>query len=113
MGVTIYVRYRQIQEIGLRHTDVQRAVERLNGRSFWVGMGSCLGVSMVGNFQETNVRIMHYVGAFLAFGLGTVYYWMQVRIVRLQIVNRRLLTYRHRLSSTIQRFFLSKLFFHL
>lgn len=78
MGITIYVRYRQIQEIGLRHSDVHRAVERINGPAFWVGMGSCLGVSIVGNFQETNVRPVHYVGAFLAFGMGTIYYWMQV-----------------------------------
>lgn len=80
LGITIYVRYRQILEIGLRHADVHRMVERINIRSFWVGMGSCLGVSMVGNFQETNVRPVHYAGAFLAFGLGTVYYWMQAYI---------------------------------
>lgn len=78
MGITIYVRLRQIQEISLRHPDVQVAIGRINGSAFWVGMGSCLGVSIVGNFQETNVRPVHYVGAFLAFGLGTVYYWMQV-----------------------------------
>ncbi|XP_058829563.1 DNA damage-regulated autophagy modulator protein 1 [Topomyia yanbarensis] len=80
LGITIYVRFRQIQEISLRHADVQRALERMNGRAFWVGMGSCLGISIVGNFQETNVRIVHYVGAFLAFGLGTLYYWMQAYI---------------------------------
>lgn len=80
LGITIYVRFRQIQEISLRHPDVQVAIGRINGSAFWVGMGSCLGVSIVGNFQETNVRPVHYVGAFLAFGLGTVYYWMQAYI---------------------------------
>lgn len=32
---------------------------------------------MVGNFQETNVRIVHFIGAFCCFGFGTIYYWLQ------------------------------------
>lgn len=77
LGITIYVRYRQIQEICYRHSDVRQALGRCSGTAFWIGIGSCLGISIVGNFQETNVRIAHYVGAFLSFGLGTVYFWMQ------------------------------------
>uniref|UniRef100_A0A182TX38 CWH43-like N-terminal domain-containing protein n=1 Tax=Anopheles melas TaxID=34690 RepID=A0A182TX38_9DIPT len=77
LGITIYVRYRQIQELSFRHSDVRQALGRCSGISFWIGIGSCLGISIVGNFQETNVRIVHYVGAFLSFGLGTVYFWIQ------------------------------------
>ena len=33
--------------------------------------------SMVGNFQETQVVLVHFVGASLAFGLGTLYLWVQ------------------------------------
>uniref|UniRef100_A0A182ML88 CWH43-like N-terminal domain-containing protein n=1 Tax=Anopheles culicifacies TaxID=139723 RepID=A0A182ML88_9DIPT len=77
LGITIYVRYRQIQELSYRHSDVRQALGRYSGISFWIGIGSCLGISIVGNFQETNVRIVHYVGAFLSFGLGTVYFWIQ------------------------------------
>uniref|UniRef100_A0A182YEY7 CWH43-like N-terminal domain-containing protein n=1 Tax=Anopheles stephensi TaxID=30069 RepID=A0A182YEY7_ANOST len=77
LGITIYVRYRQIQELSYRHSDVRQALGRCSDVAFWIGIGSCLGISIVGNFQETNVRIVHYVGAFLSFGLGTVYFWIQ------------------------------------
>lgn len=52
----------------------------MNHKALWIGLGSCLGISIVGNFQETNVRIAHYVGAISCFGCGTIYFWMQVRI---------------------------------
>lgn len=29
-------------------------------------------------FQETNVKYVHYTGAFMCFGFGTVYFWIQV-----------------------------------
>ena len=35
--------------------------------------------SMVGNFQETTVSSVHFIGASLCFGLGTIYIWIQVR----------------------------------
>ena len=34
--------------------------------------------SMVGNFQETTVSSVHFIGASLCFGLGTIYIWIQV-----------------------------------
>ena len=33
---------------------------------------------MVGNFQETTVSSVHFIGASLCFGLGTIYIWIQV-----------------------------------
>ena len=33
---------------------------------------------MVGNFQETTVSSVHFIGASLCFGFGTIYIWMQV-----------------------------------
>ena len=33
---------------------------------------------MVGNFQESQVAFIHFLGATLCFGLGTVYLWTQV-----------------------------------
>lgn len=29
------------------------------------------------NFQETNVRLVHFIGAFTCFGSGTIYFWIQ------------------------------------
>lgn len=49
----------------------------MNWIALWLGIGSSLGCSIVANFQETNVRYMHYVGALNCFGLGTAYFWIQ------------------------------------
>ncbi|VDN04926.1 unnamed protein product [Thelazia callipaeda] len=43
----------------------------------WLGYLSAFGMSMVGNFQEVNMIIVHYTGALLAFGCGLVYTWAQ------------------------------------
>ncbi|XP_063706747.1 DNA damage-regulated autophagy modulator protein 1 [Culicoides brevitarsis] len=80
LGVVIYTRYRQVELISERFADVRAACEHLNSRALRIGFGSCLGIMIVANFQETNVRIVHYVGALLCFGLGTVYFWMQAFI---------------------------------
>ena len=66
--MTIYTRYRQV---------LKDLIGVLNKKSLYVGLASCYGISIVANFQETNVQIMHYVGAFNCFGMGTVYFWMQ------------------------------------
>lgn len=80
MGLVIYIRYRHIIQLYSRHPDLKRFTERMNNKALWIGLGSCLGISIVGNFQETNVRIAHYVGAISCFGCGTVYFWMQAVI---------------------------------
>ena len=46
-----------------------------------LGLLGSLGVSIVGNFQETSVMVAHFVGASLSFGLGTVYLWIQVLVL--------------------------------
>lgn len=79
MAIAVYVRYREIQEID-RTTENNERVENLNKKSIWLGFVAAFGVSIVGNFQETNVFIIHVLGAFLAFGLGTVYICIQVSV---------------------------------
>ena len=66
VGLTIYVRYRQIIHVTDHHEVLRELTEKLNKRSLWIGLVSCYGISIVANFQETNVRPMHYVGAFSA-----------------------------------------------
>lgn len=80
VGLTIYVRYRHVLQLHEHHPDLGAAVLRHNSIAFWFGMLSCLGISFVGNFQETNVRIVHFIGAFCCFGCGTLYFWMQALI---------------------------------
>lgn len=80
MGITIYVRYRQIQQLFQHNSDLGSNLLRYNRWAVWFGLASCLGISIVGNFQETNVRIVHFIGAFCCFGFGTLYFWMQALI---------------------------------
>lgn len=79
VGIVIYIRYRQIKLLILDHSDLIQSTSaiKLSWFSLWVGLGSCLGISIVANFQETNVRIIHFVGAFICFGFGTIYFWIQ------------------------------------
>ncbi|XP_039232795.1 DNA damage-regulated autophagy modulator protein 1 [Drosophila yakuba] len=80
LGITIYVRYRQVLQLYEHHPELDASVLRQNRMALWFGLVSCLGISFVGNFQETNVRIVHFIGAFCCFGCGTLYFWMQALI---------------------------------
>ena len=71
---------------------LQVLLKRVNVVSLWLGSLGALGVSLVANFQETqvvrwlqsplaslNIQVsVHFFGASLTFGLGTVYLWTQV-----------------------------------
>lgn len=80
LGIVIYIRYRQIEKLIYHHSTLAMSSQNLNFKAVWIGIGSCLGCSIVANFQETNVRIVHFIGAFTCFGLGTVYFWLQAYI---------------------------------
>lgn len=62
------------------HIELNSATSKWNTISLWIGLSSCIGCSIVANFQETNVRIIHFIGAFTCFGFGTVYFWFQALI---------------------------------
>ena len=78
--LTIYTRYRQISHVMHHHEVLKTALYKLNRKSFYVGLASSYGISIVANFQETNVRLMHYIGAFTCVGCGTLYLWLQTVI---------------------------------
>lgn len=80
MALAVYIRYREVKETDRMAGNVDN-VENLNNKSLWLGFVAAFGVSVVGNFQETNVFSVHVLGAFLAFGLGTVYICMQVCLI--------------------------------
>lgn len=50
------------------------------------GLASAFGITLVANFQEPNLLQMHAAGAFLVFGLGAAYLWIEV-IITFQISN--------------------------
>ncbi|XP_045297419.1 modulator of macroautophagy TMEM150B isoform X6 [Leopardus geoffroyi] len=43
----------------------------------WTGLLCALGTSVVGNFQQKNQLPTHLTGAFFAFFVGNLYFWMQ------------------------------------
>lgn len=70
-----YIRYKQIDTY--QRTCPRKAVSRVNKVAFVIGLLAAFGISMVGNFQEGNVWIVHMIGAFLAFVFGGVYCCLQ------------------------------------
>lgn len=80
LGIVVYIRHRQIKQLIYHHPELHETSARMSYVAMWLGIGSCLGCSIVANFQETNVRYMHYVGALTCFGLGTAYFWYQAHL---------------------------------
>lgn len=73
-SLSIYIHYKHIKEFNI--TDMPLII-RLNVVSLWMGCLACLGMSIVANFQVYNSLVTHMIGAFMVFGLGMVYCWMQ------------------------------------
>ncbi|KAK3884752.1 hypothetical protein Pcinc_010991 [Petrolisthes cinctipes] len=76
LGVTVWVRHKQIED----HCSKTVTIGRVPGQSrvaAWLGYSAAAGISMVANFQSINIITVHMVGASLAFGVGTVYLWIQ------------------------------------
>jgi len=71
MGFTAYVRYKQVEEF-FRGKSTSK-IERINKIGLIFGWIAALGSSVVGNFQESNVLSVHVIGAFMAFGGGSIF----------------------------------------
>ncbi|CAH0552919.1 unnamed protein product [Brassicogethes aeneus] len=74
MAFIIYVRYLQVNEIITRST---ARLESYNKICLILGFIACLGVSLVGNFQETNTLVIHWIASTMAFGGGSLYQLVQ------------------------------------
>ncbi|XP_008063290.1 transmembrane protein 150B, partial [Carlito syrichta] len=70
------VRYHQYRDWGVK--------KWFNQLILWTGLLCALGTSVVGNFQEKNLKPVHLAGAFLAFVFGNTYFWLQL-LLRWQI----------------------------
>lgn len=75
---SVYLRWQQVRTF----CDAQRSrgLRRVNNVSLVFGLLAAIGVLLVANFQETNVIVVHLVGAFMAFALGGTYTWFQTVI---------------------------------
>ncbi|GAB1608179.1 DNA damage-regulated autophagy modulator protein 2-like, partial [Argonauta hians] len=74
---TLYIRFKLIQS--LVSVDGVR-IHFVNKISFGFGLLAAIGMSIVGNFQESNVLVVHVIGAFMVFGIGSVYEILQTII---------------------------------
>ena len=76
--LTFYVRYKQIEQYYRDHLSPESSrILSVNWIALWIGCVSAFGMSIVANFQETNVFRVHMAGALLCFGFGVIYTWMQ------------------------------------
>lgn len=74
----MYIRYRHVELLLPKEPELPTSLNKLNKISFYLGLIAAFGVCIVGNFQETSAFAVHALGAFAAFGLGTVYQCLQV-----------------------------------
>lgn len=108
LGIVVYTRYRQIKLIMCHHKDVFKSSAKLNKFALWIGGGSGFGLSIVANFQLTNVPVVHYLGAVSCFFLGNVYFWLQAYIsynVRSHVGSTRMTWIRFILAAVCSYFF--------
>lgn len=81
IALTIAVRYKQVEQ-QCRDSLIPDAnrVFALNKWSFFVGLASVIGLSIVANFQELQLFTVHMIGAFSTFGFGLIYCATQTRL---------------------------------
>jgi hypothetical protein len=77
LACTVYLRHRQIVEFYWHHHQQPGKWRSISCALLFLGYTSAFGVSMVANFQESNVIYVHYTGALMAFGCGLIYAWAQ------------------------------------
>ncbi|KAL7850442.1 hypothetical protein SRHO_G00197910 [Serrasalmus rhombeus] len=65
-----YIRFQQVRDLG--------CASRVNTCSIVLGFISSIGISVLGNFQQSVDMQVHLLGAFLAFYVGLAYFWIQV-----------------------------------
>ncbi|XP_061446105.1 modulator of macroautophagy TMEM150B isoform X2 [Rhineura floridana] len=68
-AVICFLKYQQVQDYGCH--------SRLNLAGLVLGLLCAFGSSLVGNFQQYNQLETHLFGAFLAFVVGILYFWVQ------------------------------------
>uniref|UniRef100_A0A4W6D345 Transmembrane protein 150B n=1 Tax=Lates calcarifer TaxID=8187 RepID=A0A4W6D345_LATCA len=66
----VVIRFQQVRDYG-NHG-------KANIVSIVLGFISSVGISVIGNFQQSVLMKIHLLGAFLAFFLGLAYFWVQL-----------------------------------
>jgi hypothetical protein len=81
----VYIRYYHVKKCIFEcNSDLQnKRSTRLNKAAFIMGLLSCFGVVVVGNFQETNILEVHLIGALVSFLCLHIYCWLQTIIAQI------------------------------
>ncbi|XP_071754596.1 modulator of macroautophagy TMEM150B [Centroberyx gerrardi] len=66
----VVIRFQQVRDYGSHG--------KANIASIILGFTSSIGISILGNFQQSVVKTLHLLGAFLTFFVGLAYFWVQL-----------------------------------
>lgn len=77
--ITVCLRYKQLDTF-LSSQDTATKLPTANKAALVMGVLAALGMSIVANFQVDNVKSVHIIGAFLAFLVGGIYFYIQACI---------------------------------
>nr|XP_024220178.1 DNA damage-regulated autophagy modulator protein 2 isoform X2 [Halyomorpha halys] len=77
LGICVYLRYLYVKKYA-RFRNPRGTW--LNKFSAWIGILACFGLDMVANCQVSSFPLPHYIGAFLIFIGGTIYFYMQTAV---------------------------------
>lgn len=75
-AITIYIRYMQVRQF----VESKPRLRYQNQVCLVFGLLAAMGMSVVANFQESSLLVVHLIGATLAFGLGLCYGWLMTLI---------------------------------
>lgn len=78
VALTVYLRHLQIVCHFEKEHHVRGQWKIWSTMMLFLGYIVALGVSIVANFQETGVPVVHGIGAIMAFICGVIYLWGQV-----------------------------------
>jgi len=77
LAISFYIRFRQVSEYCTCY-QIQGHYKLVNNVSLVLGWLGALGLSILCNFQETEVAEVHKVGLYLCFGCGVLWLWCLV-----------------------------------
>ncbi|XP_028848878.1 DNA damage-regulated autophagy modulator protein 2 [Denticeps clupeoides] len=76
-AATLYVRYKQVEALA---SQTELSLHRLNASGLALGLLSCCGMSVVANFQKSEMIDVHLFGAGLTFAGGVLYILVQTGV---------------------------------
>lgn len=104
VAITIKVRYKQLeQQCRDNLTPDANGILTLNKASLWLGLLAAFGLSIVANFQELQLFVIHMIGAYCSVGLGLIYCCIQTRLsyYMMHLIKSGLMLARIRLALTV------------